>query len=463
MEENFQYLEDKNIKELGKFLDIKKSLNCDFTLCVKFSWHKYFETKYLIKDDTLYLKEKFKNYYLYSLPIGKNSDFKILIDDFKKNNYPFFEFANLSLEEAIELKKKLPHSDYFYDRMWSDYLYETSNFVDFKGNKFSNKRRQLHKFLRTYPDVIFEEAKKEDYSKIKDFIKVFSLKKNQNDEEFLEEENEAIRIIDYIEELNLKCFVIKDNLKIIGVTILELRNDIIFDHIEKCDKDYDGIYAFMINSIVNTFKDYHYMNREDDAGDEGLRFSKTELHPLKMIDKYEFKVNNNLDLLEDIYDIKVNDEIKLTKLKESMKLDYFNLYIDEELNKYWGYDYKIDLKDNPLNEDYFFNMVNDDFNKKESFTFIINYKNEFAGELVLYNLKNDNSAELGFRILKKFQQKGITFLAAKALINECFNEFKLKYLSIKSYKENIASIKFIKKIGAKFIEEDNEFYKFILE
>lgn len=58
------------------------------------------------------------------------------------------EFVNLTKEETGLLAKKFPHNEIVYSRDWSDYLYLTNDFAEFKGNKYSAKRHHVSKFKK---------------------------------------------------------------------------------------------------------------------------------------------------------------------------------------------------------------------------------------------------------------------------------------------------------------------------
>ena len=460
MSSPFKKLEYKDLLIIKPYLYSNKSKSCDFTVGVKFSWKDYFSTEFLLKDNTLYLSELYSKTRCYYLPLGKNiEDYKEIIEDYFKSSKlgTPLHFANLSNDEVLKLSTKFPHYEANYDRAWSDYIYLTEDFMFFAGNKYSSKRRQLNKFKRTYPNVRFLEAKEDENEAICQFIKNFVKTKELTSEESINEENEAIAVVNVYKDLGMKCFVLKDGENIIGVTILEIANDIIFDHIEKCLREYEGVYAFMINSIALTFKDIKYFNREDDSGDEGLRYSKMELRPIELINKYVYKVLNNVDLVDKNKELIIDGNIALSFLKKEQSEEYLKLSIDEDNNKYWGYDYKSDLNGNEASKEYFYNMVNSDFKKKEVFTLMINYKSILIGEILIYNLLNDNSGEVGIRLFKEYQNKGIAKKVLNTFIQYLFKDLKLNYIVMKAMKENIYSHKLIKSLNFKEFKEDETF------
>ena len=59
-------------------------------------------------------------------------------------------------------------------------------------------------------------------------------------------------------------------------------------HVEKADTRYEGVYQAISNAFAEYMQrpDVLYINREDDAGDEGLRKSKLSSRPLVLLNKY---------------------------------------------------------------------------------------------------------------------------------------------------------------------------------
>lgn len=57
--------------------------------------------------------------------------------------------------------------------------------------------------------------------------------------------------------------------------------DTLIIHIEKADIAYEGVYQALVNEYAKCFvtPGVRYINREEDAGDEGLRRSKESYHP----------------------------------------------------------------------------------------------------------------------------------------------------------------------------------------
>ena len=80
---------------------------------------------------------------------------------------------------------------------------------------------------------------------------------------------------------------------IVGFSLGEIVGDTLFTHIEKADRDYLGCYQMVVAQFAQQFahEGVHFINREDDAGDPGLRTSKLSYHPVTLLEKYTVTVD----------------------------------------------------------------------------------------------------------------------------------------------------------------------------
>ncbi len=86
-----------------------------------------------------------------------------------------------------------------------------------------------------------------------------------------------------------------DGEKLIALSLCEKCGETLIIHIEKALYSYTGAYPAMVQAEVAAFGDgCAYVNREDDAGDRGLRTSKLQYGPAKLAPKYHFLPQNEL-------------------------------------------------------------------------------------------------------------------------------------------------------------------------
>jgi ribosomal-protein-alanine N-acetyltransferase len=80
--------------------------------------------------------------------------------------------------------------------------------------------------------------------------------------------------------------------------------------------------------------------------------------------------------------------------------------------------------------------------------------NEFIGWCGLKFIAEDNEIDLGYRFFQNRWGKGYASESAKAVMDYGVNTLELKNIIARAAKENIASIKVIKKLGMIYLKDD---------
>ena len=150
------------------------------------------------------------------------------------------------------------------------------------------------------------------------------------------------------------------------------------------------------------------------------------------------------------------ERLTVCDVEERDAKDYYDLCADEENNKFWGYDYKKDLK-KPLTKDYFYQTQLDLKARKEEYSLAIKYKDRLVGEIVLWNM-TDEQAEIGYRIKKEYQGRGYDKESVKRVIDYLFSELSAKTVCARVIKLNGKSAKLLIDIGFNKIKEDETYY-----
>ena len=120
---------------------------------------------------------------------------------------------------------------------------------------------------------------------------------------------------------------------------------------------------------------------------------------------------------------------------------------------------KKDLKN--TTDDDFVKMAIEDFKKRENLCLAIRDKKSkaFMGEVVLYNFSYQNTVEIGFRLFKKYQNKGYAYESVKLVLDYVENVLNLT-AAAKCYKGNFSSQKLLKKCNFELKNQDKKFYYF---
>jgi hypothetical protein len=98
------------------------------------------------------------------------------------------------------------------------------------------------------------------------------------------------KVLDDLECYPFEAMCLKVGNKVIAFSIGEVLNNVLHVHIEKSLRDVNGS-AEMINwqfarYISEKYPVVEWVNRQDDAGDEGLRKAKQSYYPAFLLRKY---------------------------------------------------------------------------------------------------------------------------------------------------------------------------------
>ncbi|MBQ9481030.1 MAG: DUF2156 domain-containing protein, partial [Clostridia bacterium] len=158
-----------------------------------------------------------------------------------------------------------------------------------------------------------------------------------------EELSYSAECTELFEKLGLSGIYVEAEGAMIAYTLGEKCGKTHIIHIEKALRKYEGAYPFTANAFAKTTS-AEYINREDDSGDEGLRTSKLQYHPIEILNKYTVSVLSPQDKIGALPALTVGD-LTLSALASSDARRYFDLNTDDENNKFWGYDYRKDIKE----------------------------------------------------------------------------------------------------------------------
>ncbi|NLZ76244.1 MAG: GNAT family N-acetyltransferase [Erysipelotrichia bacterium] len=347
------------------------------------------------------------------------------------------------------------------NRNESEYIYLSKDMQQFSGKKYSGQRNHINKFTNLFPNAIFrplndtdEEKKKlekfwnrfeDDFQKNNILSARYELKKAREMLLLPCSESDFAAIVELEGEIVSFCFG-------------EIIGDILIIHIEKSLDHYPGVYQFMVKNFAEKFgQGVKYINRQDDEGSRGLRISKTQYQPIKIEEQISMQVHSELIRLKKIPSLK-SERLTYSQIKKDDIPKYNRLCLDEELNKYWGYDYHDDLQ-GELTYDYFYHSANSDFTNKVGLSMAIRLKKQLIGEVVINEFNFRGSANIGIRLLPEYIGKGYGKEALATICDFALYNIGLKRVTAYCYRENIVSYKMLKSVMTS-TGEDETFYYF---
>ncbi len=454
---------DKNLEILKPYINKFKMRLADETLGTRYIWGQYSKTEYAVFNDTLILKEQFeKGGVFFRYPIGEDENGAFAeIENYAIENYLPLQFISISDEYVDDFNKRYQKIESEFNRDYADYVYPVQNFLGYKGKALSGQRNHLNKFNKLYPNHSIENITKENIESVKSFLKDFEQSVVKTNFTAKDEYKTIYDFLDNMFELNCFGCILKVDENIVGFSVGEIVEDTLYVHIEKADRSFNGAYPKLACSFATKF--YHdnieFINREDDSGDLGLRTSKLQYKPCEIRAKNIVRVLTLFDKIPTEFVVET-DRLTLTELKKEDKELYCKLNLDDGLNKWWGYDYKDDLKGQIPTGEYFFNFQNFLKERKEEFCVTVKLHGKLIGELPLHHFDHHGGIEIGFRFFKEYQGKGYAVESANALIEFVKEVAGAKYIKSRCFKQNLPSKNLITKLGLQLVKEDKTHYYF---
>ena len=254
-----------------------------------------------IKDGFLYTLRKGKStdterFYLF--PLGDTADLdglrhalQEIIDDAHENQRKV-RFETLT-DNAARLLKQLCPDQFTVEpcRDWYEYIYTYNKLANLPGGKLASKRYDIQTFYRDYENrTVVRKIQPDDIDGILRFQKIWLTEKQHIDEDVqLDYENLAIQkgLANY-EALGLSGIVVFIDGILCGYAYGAPLSNTAYDVIiEKGDRHYGDIYKILNRELVRMCCDgFDYINREEDAGVDGLRKAKMSYHPDILMEKY---------------------------------------------------------------------------------------------------------------------------------------------------------------------------------
>lgn len=348
-------------------------------------------------------------------------------------------------------------------RTWRDYLYNLSDFADYAGKRFSGQRNHVSKFRRNYPNATFRLLTEEDLPAVRTFLEAYA-ERQYAKHSFLanEELNGSYRLLEAFGPLGMVGGLLEVEGKVVAVTIGDIAGDTLVIHVEKALVTYEGVYPTIAHEFAKAMrsKGIQFINREDDAGDCGLRKSKLQYNPIRILDKYTFEPKRMIEEL-DAPPTLHTERLELKAIPDEDVHAFGRLARDLERNRYWGWNWREAWKEEGDPRDaWFLSLIRKDFEARREISLGIYAEGIFCGEAVFHNFTYDHFVELGVRLLPEAEGKGYATEVMKAMADYALCFWGLEKVVAKCYRDNLASKTMLQASGLRLTSEDESFYYF---
>ena len=282
-------LEDQEI--INSYFAESPSRSCERTFANVYLWSRHYKVEYAIIEGALVFKDN-EEKALFAYPAGDDESVKKALEWLNR----YSEDVNAPLMLYTVTEENFAQLDNWYPGVYqieydpdqADYVYETEKLATLAGKKLHGKRNHINKFKSLHEDWSYETLSDDN---VEECFQMALKWRTQNgcddDPEKNAEMCVSLNSLRLYKELGFVGGVLRAEGKIVAFTIGEpMCKDTFVVHIEKAFADIDGAYP-MINQqfVQHECMDYTYVNREDDAGSEGLRKAKLSYRPVFMVQK----------------------------------------------------------------------------------------------------------------------------------------------------------------------------------
>ncbi|MDR0207498.1 MAG: phosphatidylglycerol lysyltransferase domain-containing protein [Bacteroidales bacterium] len=294
-----------DIKAQPVFSSFSHFVDCqlmNYSFVVLFLYRNVCQVHYAICNNYLLIKATRNEEEYYMFPMG-DGNLPLLLDKIALETLSagkparFYQFCNdfapLLLQWSEEFCEKTgKHYQVTSVRNDFEYIYSSKNLANLEGHLLKPKRNQINSFTKNN-NWNFTHISKENIEKAKQFNALWDEKRTEEEVSSLLKENIALEeAFAHFFELKMEGIMLLVEEKIVAFAIgFPLNDDTFLVLFEKAERNCKGAYTMINKLFANEIsKKYTYINRAEDAGDEGLRKAKLSYQPEYLIEVNELVV-----------------------------------------------------------------------------------------------------------------------------------------------------------------------------
>ena len=459
----FQSAAEFGLERLAAYYRESRHEVCEYSLGIKLMWETTYRYTFSEVAGCLVCRDEYDGLTYFDYPIaGEGGDVEAALEAIEtyclETDTPL-RFTTLPPTVLGDLIARYDGVRVRKTYYCADYCYRTDDVRAFEGKKYAGQRNHIRRFYREHPTARFRPLTHDDLPALARFAERFDRDFQKQGSDALSEREAAFQILrlDRDDFFRIGCMELDG--EIIGVALGEKCGDTLVEHIEKAlAKAYEGVYPALFQAFVTTFGgDCRFVNREDDAADRGLRTSKMQYHPSHIAEKFDVDVENILYTVSEVPQIET-DRLTLTAITDADADAYGRLCLDDERNRYWGYDYRDDADCETVDGAYFCRVASEDFAARRTLNLAVRLRGEMIGEVILYRFDNKGSCEIGVRILPAYGGRGYGREAFVALADWALYTLGIPRITARCFRQNTASEKLLASCMRKVSEDDAMLY-----
>ncbi len=467
---DFRPLQPPDIATLYPYIAQTPFRLSDFSLGFLLMWLPYAKTAVAEVEGCLLLRSEYGGKIRFSYPLHPQANVEAEIraltelEHWCVTHRVHLALGNIPTERLLLLTQRYGRDLTLTNpRTWRDYLYNLSDFADYAGKRFAGQRNHVSKFRRNYPNATFRPMTSADLNAVHAFLKAYAERQYAKHSFVANEELHGSELLlNAFEDLHQIGGILEVDGKIIAITIGEVLGDTLIVHVEKAFVEYEGVYPTIAQHFAQACQreGLIYINREDDAGDCGLRKSKLQYNPTRLLDKYTLIPRRVIETLDDIPTFH-STRLQLRAVTMREVHTYGKLARDLERNRLWGWDWRTAWTNEGDPRDiWFLEMSHRDFADRNEVPLGLFVNETLVGEGVFHNFTYDNTVELGIRLLPEYEHNGYATEALKAMSDYALCYWGLEKVTAKCYRDNLTSKHVLQAAGLRPDHEDPTFFYF---
>ena len=289
----FSDIDSRNMPRLVAYLAAYVRRSCDYTLRGEILWADLFRYRICETEGMMLISGLMENDLslpAFSLPLGPDENTLPRAVELLRDCGSPLRFSAIPEDRLHLFAATAPRSVQDLGRDWSDYIYPISALATLSGNRLKRKRNHVNRFFSDHPGRSFAAMTPADAAECRSLLHFLG-----HDGSFIgQAEFKAVdgflwRWAEMSEYFHGR--VLRDGSgRIVSFTVGEVKDDTLHVHIEKTDHSVTGagetINKLFCEEMLETYSRLVYVNRQDDAGDPGLRAAKESWRPVMMLPKF---------------------------------------------------------------------------------------------------------------------------------------------------------------------------------
>lgn len=282
--------------DIARMMSLSDSRTCDYTFGGIALWVNYFDYRIAIADNTLYVcggREDDLNIRAYAMPVG-DASLEESLERLRASAAGPLWFSAVPEDRLHLFASEADAEVSELGREWSDYLYDIRRLASLEGGAMKRKRNHVNRFRLENPGARLVDLTE---GLTGDCLALLS-RIGCDDSATGAAEYESVSTMlrrwrEYAPYFCGSVLTIDD--AVVGFTVGEPKGDTLHVHVEKCDHTVAGaneaLTSLYCAEMVGRLPMLQYANRQDDAGSPGLRASKESWQPLRLLPKFNVRID----------------------------------------------------------------------------------------------------------------------------------------------------------------------------